>query len=66
MPFEIDPVYVVYLFAALAAGLFVEGVYLLFFTTALVSQEHQPPPAADGERARSRRACWCSCAASAD
>jgi tight adherence protein B len=31
MPY-IDPVYIVYLFAALAAGLFVEGVYLLFFT----------------------------------
>ena len=33
MPFDIDPVYVIYLFVALAAGLFVEGVYLLFFTT---------------------------------
>ena len=33
MPFEFDPVYVIYLFVALAAGLFVEGVYLLFFTT---------------------------------
>ena len=31
MPFDIDPVYVVYLFVALAAGLFVEGIYLLFF-----------------------------------
>jgi tight adherence protein B len=31
IPFEIDPVYVIYLFVALAAGLFVEGVYLLFF-----------------------------------
>lgn len=29
----IDPVYVIYLFTALAAGLFVEGVYLLFFTS---------------------------------
>ena len=33
MPFDIDPVYLIYLFVALAAGLFVEGVYLLFFTT---------------------------------
>ena len=33
MPFDIDPVYVIYLFVALAAGLFVEGVYLLFFNT---------------------------------
>jgi tight adherence protein B len=33
LPSEIDPVYVVYLFAALAAGLFVEGIYLLFFNT---------------------------------
>ena len=32
MPFEIDPLYVIYLFVALAAGLFVEGIYLLFFT----------------------------------
>src|SRR5436189_4973927 len=32
MPFDIDPLYVVYLFVALAAGLFVEAIYLLFFT----------------------------------
>jgi tight adherence protein B len=30
---QIDPVHLVYLFAALAAGLAFEGVYLLFFTT---------------------------------
>ncbi|MEW6453388.1 MAG: type II secretion system F family protein [Pseudomonadota bacterium] len=33
MPFGLDPQYVVYLFAALAAGLFVEGIYLLFFNS---------------------------------
>jgi tight adherence protein B len=33
MPFEIDSIYLIYLFVALAAGLFVEGVYLLFFNT---------------------------------
>jgi len=33
MPFHIDLVYVIYLFAALAAGLLVEGIYLLFFNT---------------------------------
>jgi tight adherence protein B len=33
LPSEIDPVYVIYLFVALAAGLFVEGIYLLFFNT---------------------------------
>ncbi len=33
MPFDIDPVYVIYSFVALAAGLFVEGIYLLFFNT---------------------------------
>jgi tight adherence protein B len=33
MPFDIDPLYVIYLFVALAAGLFVEGIYLLFFNT---------------------------------
>ena len=33
MPFDIDLVYVVYLFVALAAGLLVEAVYLLFFNT---------------------------------
>jgi tight adherence protein B len=32
MPFEIDSIYLVYLFVALAAGLSVEGVYLLFFS----------------------------------
>jgi len=31
MPFDIDPIYVIYLFVALAAGLFFEGIYLLFF-----------------------------------
>src|SRR3954463_8090601 len=31
MPFDIDPVYVIYLLVALAAGLLVEAVYLLFF-----------------------------------
>jgi tight adherence protein B len=31
MPFEISAVHVVYLFSALAAALFAEGVYLLFF-----------------------------------
>lgn len=30
---DIDPVYIVYLFAALAAGLAAEAVYLLFFTS---------------------------------
>ncbi len=30
---EFDSVYIVYLFVALAAGLFVEGIYLLFFTS---------------------------------
>ena len=33
MPFDIDPIYVVYLFVALAAGLTVEAVYLLFFSS---------------------------------
>jgi tight adherence protein B len=33
MPFEFDTVHVVYLFTAMAAALFAEGVYLLFFTT---------------------------------
>jgi tight adherence protein B len=30
---EIDPIYIVYLFVALAAGLLAEAVYLLFFTS---------------------------------
>jgi tight adherence protein B len=33
MPFEFSTEHVIYLFVALAAGLFVEGIYLLFFTT---------------------------------
>jgi tight adherence protein B len=31
--FEIDPLYAIYLFVALAAGLFFEAIYLLFFNT---------------------------------
>ena len=65
MSFDIDPIYVIYLFVALAAGLFVEGIYLLFFTARVVSQEHQPPPQAAGQTSPTARACWCSCAASA-
>jgi tight adherence protein B len=51
MPFEINSVHVVYLFTALAAGLFAEGIYLLFFTARsyrknvnrrLRLMEHQP------------------------
>jgi tight adherence protein B len=34
MPFELDPIYVVYLFVAASAGLLVEGLYLLFYSTA--------------------------------
>ena len=34
MSFELDPIYVVYLLVAVSAGLFVEGVYLLFFSGA--------------------------------
>jgi tight adherence protein B len=34
MSFEFDPVYVIYLFVAASAGLFVEGLYLLFFSGA--------------------------------
>ena len=33
MAFDIDPLYVIYLFVALAAGLFAEGIYLLLFNT---------------------------------
>ena len=33
MSFDIDPIYIVYLFVALAAGLLAEAVYLLFFTS---------------------------------
>ena len=33
MPFEIDSVYLVYLFVALAAGSLAESIYLLFFST---------------------------------
>ena len=33
MPFEINSVLVIYVLTALAAGLFVEGIYLLFFTS---------------------------------
>jgi tight adherence protein B len=32
MSFDFDPVYLIYLLVAASAGLFVEGVYLLFFS----------------------------------
>src|SRR3954468_6551289 len=34
MSFELDPIYLIYLFVAISAGLFVEGIYLLFFSGA--------------------------------
>jgi len=34
MPFDLDPTYAVYAFAAVSAILFGEGVYLLFFSAA--------------------------------
>jgi hypothetical protein len=34
MSFELDPIYLIYLLVAISAGLFVEGVYLLFFSGA--------------------------------
>ncbi len=33
MPFELDSIHLVYLLVAISAGLFAEGVYLLFFNT---------------------------------
>jgi tight adherence protein B len=34
MSFEVDPIYLIYLFVAVSAGLFVEGIYLLCFAGA--------------------------------
>src|SRR5258705_4407436 len=34
MSFDLDPIYLIYLLVAVSAGLFVEGVYLLFFSGA--------------------------------
>jgi tight adherence protein B len=34
MSFELDPIYLIYLFVAFSAGLFVEGIYLLCFSGA--------------------------------
>src|SRR3984893_2362915 len=34
MPFEFDPIYLVYLLVAVSAGFLVEGIYLLFFSGA--------------------------------
>ena len=34
MSFDFDPIYLIYLFVAVSAGLFVEGVYLLCFSGA--------------------------------
>jgi tight adherence protein B len=38
MSFDIDPIYLVYLFVAVSAGLFVEGIYLLCFSGASYRQ----------------------------
>src|SRR6516162_312586 len=38
MPFEIDPIYLVYLLVAVSAGFLVEGIYLLFFSDASYRQ----------------------------
>ena len=32
MSFDFDPIYLIYLLVAASAGLFVEGIYLLFFS----------------------------------
>ena len=32
MSFDFDPIYLIYLLVAVSAGLFVEGIYLLFFS----------------------------------
>ena len=64
MSFDIDPIYVIYLLVAVSAGLFVEGVYLLFFSGAsyrknvnrrLKLLKDEP----------NRENSWCSCARSA-
>jgi len=38
MSFELDPIYLIYLFVAASAGLFVEGIYLLCFSGASYRQ----------------------------
>jgi tight adherence protein B len=38
MPFDLDPIYLVYVLVAASAGLFVEGIYLLFFSGASYRQ----------------------------
>jgi len=38
MSFDLDPIYVIYLFVAVSAGLFVEGIYLLCFSGASYRQ----------------------------
>ena len=38
MPFDLDPIYLIYVLVAASAGLFVEGIYLLFFSGASYRQ----------------------------
>ena len=61
---DIDPIYIVYLFVALAAGLLAEAVYLLFFTSH--SYRKNVNRRLNWSRtSATARPCWCSFAASA-
>ena len=63
--FDIDPLYLIYGFAAVSAILFAEGAYLLFYSTAVLSQAHQSPARRCCRTTPTARASWSSCGASA-
>ena len=60
MPFEIDPIYVIYLFVALAGGAVRRRRLSAVLQHAVVPQEHQPPAAAHGRTSPIAKTCWCS------
>ena len=65
MSFDFDPIYLIWLFVAASAGLTVEAVYLLCFSSGIVSQPDQPAAdAVEGPR-RIAKASSSSCGASA-
>ena len=65
MPFDIDPIYFVYLFVGAGGRAVRRGRLSAVLHVALVPQERQPPPQAGRERQPTARRCWCSFAASA-
>jgi len=64
MSLNLDPIYLVWLFIAISAGLAFEAVYLLGFSKASYRSTINRRLSLSKDRP-DREACWCSCAVSA-